>query len=490
MINEMMKKRNSQNIIKKNTIYNILKTLSVVVFPLITFPYVSRVLKPDNIGKVNFGSSIIVYISLLATLGVNTYAVRECSKYREEKEKLNETSGQILSINIITTIIAYTILFLLLLFVPVFYDYRGLILVQSIPIVFTTFGADWLNTIFEDFRYITLRTFVFQIISLIMIFVFVKQPSDYIAYAVILVISSSGASALNIIYRRKYCSPKISWKMNIKKHIPPIMALFVMILAQQVFTACDTTIIGFSLGEYATGLYSTALKIYNIITQVVVSITWVVMPQLSIAYAHDDIVTVKNINKYIIDFTMTLSIPATIGIWIYSKEILLLVAGKEYLPASGAMRVLACAILLTAVSNLLFNINLLSAGRDRVCTIICIVSALMNLVLNIILIPTYGIEAAAFTTALSQIVIIVLSYCFIDKRIKTIRCYESFIKPLVASFVMGIIIIGLKKLIVDGIMALVISIIVGVVIYFMVLLLQKHEFTTGLYNKYVRGFLK
>ena len=108
----------SKSNIKRNTVYNIIKTFSSVFFPLITFPYISRVLHPENVGKINFGSSIVSYVSMLATLGVNTYAVRECAKVKDNREKLTEVSGQILSINMVTTVVAYAVLGVLLVFCP------------------------------------------------------------------------------------------------------------------------------------------------------------------------------------------------------------------------------------------------------------------------------------------------------------------------------------------------------------------------------------
>lgn len=281
--------------IKKNTIYNILKTASSVIFPLITFPYVSRVLKPENIGKVNFGNSIVSYFSLIATLGITTYAVRECAKVKSDKEKLGKISSQIISINFFTTVVTYILLIILLCFYGRIRDYRLLIAIQSISIVCTTAGAEWLNTAMEDFKYITIRTVVFQIVSIILMFTFIHKPEDYIKYAVITVVASSGANITNILYRRRYCKIRIVLKCDFKRHLPHIIGLFAMLVAQQIFTMCDTTIIGLVLGDYEVGLYSTAIKVHGVINQVMASITWVVMPQLSIAFAENNIDELKKI---------------------------------------------------------------------------------------------------------------------------------------------------------------------------------------------------
>lgn len=131
-----MKKKESN--IKINALLNIIKTISSIIFPLITFPYISRILKPENIGKLNFASSFISYFTLIATLGITTYAIRECSSVRENKEKLEKISSQIFSINMCTTIVSYVIMFIVLIYFRQFDCYRTIIIIQSMTIIFTT----------------------------------------------------------------------------------------------------------------------------------------------------------------------------------------------------------------------------------------------------------------------------------------------------------------------------------------------------------------
>ena len=262
-----------KNSLKANTFYSIIKSCSTIIFPLITFPYISRVLLAENIGKINFSNSIVSYFTMLASLGITTYAVRECSYVKENIEELENTSSEIFTINILTTILAYSLLAISLIVFPNLSSYKKLIVIQSINIIFVTLGADWINTALEDFKYITIRTFVFQLFSLVLMFLFVKEPRDYLKYAIITVISSSGGNLLNIFYRRKYCKIKIVFHVDLKKHLPPIMTLFAMILAQQIFVNSDTTILGIFKGDYQVGLYTTSVKIYNIINTFMSSIS-------------------------------------------------------------------------------------------------------------------------------------------------------------------------------------------------------------------------
>lgn len=175
-------------------------------------------------------------------------------------------------------LIAYAALLVSLVFFRKLDSYRNLIIIFSSNILFTILGADWINSAFEDFRYITLRTFGMQLISLICIFIFVRKPSDVINYALITVLASGGANILNMFYRRRFCRMHFIKDMRWKKHMPPIIMLFVMILAQQIFSSADITMIGFMRSDAEVGLYSTAVKIFNILNQVIASILWVMLP--------------------------------------------------------------------------------------------------------------------------------------------------------------------------------------------------------------------
>ena len=214
------------NSVKKNAAFNTIKTVFGIIYPLITFPYISRVLMAENVGKINFGNSIVSYFSLIASLGVTTYAIRECSKVKHDREKLDEIASQIISINIISTLVAYLSLAITLVVARPLDNYRELICIQSSTILFATLGADWINSAMEDFKYIAMRTIGMQLFSLVLMFIFIHKPEDYITYAIISVVASSGANIINILYRRKFCRTKFTFSIDWKKHFPPIMISF------------------------------------------------------------------------------------------------------------------------------------------------------------------------------------------------------------------------------------------------------------------------
>ena len=267
--------------IKVNAALNITKQLCKVIFPLITMPYVTRVLQTSGYGKYNFGSSIVSYFILLAGLGISDYAIREGARVRDNREKFQRFSEEVFTINVLSTIVSYTVLFGLLLFSKKLLDYRLLIIVQSIPIILNTLGCDWVNSVYEDFFYITVRYIAMQILSVLLLFVFVRTADDYVIYALVTTIASAGGNILNFFYVRWYFRLRIAGNMNLKQHIKPIMMLFFNTIASTIYVNSDTTMLGYLRDETVVGIYGLATKIYLVIKQLLNAIVMVALPRLS-----------------------------------------------------------------------------------------------------------------------------------------------------------------------------------------------------------------
>ena len=425
--------------IKKNSILNVIKTISSILFPLITFPYISRVLLPENVGKVNFGTAYINYFSMIASLGITTYAIRECSSVRNDKNELGKKASEIFSINVCTTIVAYVLLAISLLVFKKLDSYRVLLVIQSTSILFVTLGADWLNSAMEDFKYITLRTIAFQIVSLLLMFCFVKSPSDYLKYAAISAFSASGANIANIFYRQKYCKVIFIKNMNWKKHFKPILLLFVMILAQTIFSSADQTMLGLMKSDYEVGIYSTAHKIENIISQVVSSLAWVVMPRMSFYFAEGDYTKINSMLKKTLSLLMCIGIPSIAGVCVLSREIVMIIGGESYLDAAIPLMILMFSFAFSLIGgSFLGNMVLIPSKNENTYMWIRCITAVFNVVLNYILIPYGGAKAAAFTTALSSFLIMLLLLLKKDKRIRLNYIVQASISPIIGSVVLVI----------------------------------------------------
>ena len=463
--------------VKINAMLNVIKTCSTIIFPLITYPYVLRILMPENIGRVNFSNSFVSYFSLIAGLGISTYAIRECAKSRGNQNNLDRISSQIFSINIITTLVAYLFLLLSLLVFYKLRTYRTLILLYSVTILFTTLGADWINTAMEDFLYITIRTVLFQLLHIVLIFAFIKNSDDYVKYAAISVLTASGANILNIFYRRKYCNMRIVFKIEWRRHLAPIFFMFVMILSQTIFNTADITMLGFMKGDYSVGIYSTAVKISHIISQLVSSILFVLLPKLSSLFSSDDYDRINSMLRKVLGFIIITGLPCYVGVTVLSDEIMMIIGGAAYIESPTILRILLVSFLFSLVGgSFLGNIVLLPSGNEKKYMIICCITAGFNVITNYLFIPRFGVFAAAGTTAASSLLILVLLILTIDKRIKIASKLRLFLSPILGSIVLGILCLLIKKNIMNLYIRFAVCVSVGLIAYSGVLLIFKNEF--------------
>lgn len=394
--------------IKVNAILNMIKQLCSVIFPLVTVPYVSRILGSEYYGRYNFGNSVIGYFTLLAGLGIANYAIREGARIRDNTNKIAKFSNEVFSINIISTVVSYIVLFILLLFSVQLHNYRLLILVQSTSILLTTLGADWINSIYEDYFYITVRYIGMQTIAMLLLFMVVRQPEDYIKYAVVTVIASAGGNIFNIFYVRRYVHLHFTLRCNFKLHFKPIMLLFCNAIAGTIYVNSDTTILGILQTESAVGIYSLSTKIYLVIKQVLNAVIMVSLPRLSALLAVNDIENYKKISNKIMNALCTIIFPAIVGLFILSEKCILIVGGEQYIAGANALKILSIAAAFAVLACFYSCAIMLPFRQEKICLIASLVSALVNIVLNFVVIPMWSYNGAALTTLISEMIVFLI----------------------------------------------------------------------------------
>lgn len=470
---ESNKRKNKS--IKVNAALNVTKQLCKVIFPLITMPYVTRVLQTSGYGKYNFGSSIVSYFILLAGLGISDYAIREGARIRDDKEKFQKFSEEVFTINVLSTIVSYAVLFALLLFSKKLLDYRLLIIVQSIPIILNTLGCDWVNSVYEDFFYITVRYIAMQILSVALLFVFVRTADDYVMYALVTTIASAGGNILNIFYVRRYFRLKITGNMNLKQHIKPIMMLFFNTIASTIYVNSDTTMLGYLQDETAVGIYGLATKIYLVIKQLLNAIVMVALPRLSAYLGNGDEKKYNELTNKIFSTICTLVVPAFFGMFVLSKEIVVIIGGNEYSSGVTALKILSVALFFSVLSVFYCCAILLPYKQEKICLMASSISAVINVLLNFLLIPVISYNGAAITTLISEALILVI-YIISSRKLVTLRIK---IRPIlsIAAGCLSIVLIclGIKSLVSNDIIIIFASIIVAVPTYFLLQIFFRNE---------------
>ena len=404
--------QNKKPSLVKNSVVNVIRYLLKILLPMVTFSYVVRVLNPENYGKINFCYSIIGYFLLLAGLGINEYAIREGAAFRNDREKISRFSSQIFTIGMISTAVSYVLLIILLAIGFIGDDYKMILAIQSLSIIMTTIGVEWIYTIYEDFTYITIRSFILQVISIICIFLFVKSEADYCIYAAISIGSVSLGYLINFIHARKYADIKITSKPDLKLHLKPVLILFFNAALISIYLYSDKIILGVCLGDEAVGIYEVSVKIYMMIKGVLNAMVLVMMPRLS-AYLRDNKEDeYRALANKTLNIQLIILCPAVAGLFMISENVVRVFAGDEYITAKGSLQILSIALIFAVFANLYVYVLMITQRMDKKILFATVFSSSLNIVLNMILIPFFGINAAAFTTLLSEITVAVIGiYC-------------------------------------------------------------------------------
>lgn len=373
-----------------------LKNMVSIIVPLITIPYVSRILGPSGLGDVQYTQSWVSYFSLIAGLGISSYAVREGAKRRDEPQKLGEFSVEIVTISFLATIVAYLSFAIFLCFFKTTGAQPSLFLVFSLLIGATGLNTEWICTVFEDYDYISKRSIAFQLLSVVLLFVLVKKSGDMVAYAVVLTMPTVATCLLNWIYGIK----KIRWKYNvqtfsIKKHIKPIVYIFGVGVASTIYTSLDSTMLGYILDSEAVGIYTVASRLTKSVLSLINASCVVFLPRLSY-YAGKDR---KEFH----------ALSSAVGMFILAEEAIAFFSGNGFEAAVVPMRILTLNLFFSALDGFLAWQILVPLNREKNLLAATILGMITDAVLNAFLIPLNGVAGAAYATLIAEVCVCVVN---------------------------------------------------------------------------------
>lgn len=388
--------------LKKNMLLYAIRGVSSVAFPLITHPYIARVLGAEQIGKSDFSKSIISYFLLIAGLGINTYAIREGAKMRSDKGRTERFLSEVYSISFISTIVSYLLLLLTIVVFGGLRSYIPLIIIYSIQMIFVTLGLEWIYSIYEDYLYITIRTVAFQLLSLVLLFTLVKQKEDLIVYVWIQVITASASYVTNRIYSGKYVRIHLTHNNKWREHIKPILVLFAMSATVTVYVSSDITMLGILCGDKTVGIYSVAVHIYSVIKVLVSSVIVVAIPKIASLLGEQKLQEVNQTATEVYSLLITLLMPVIVGIIVMREQIVFVISSREFSSAVNPLTLLAVAMFFCMGAWFWGQCVLVPFGKENMVLKITIISAAANIILNAFLIPLWNENAAALTTAISE----------------------------------------------------------------------------------------
>ncbi len=472
-----------------NSFLYAIKTICSMLFPLITFPYISRVLLDTGVGIFNFSVSFVSYFQLLASLGIYTYGVRECAKIRDNGEQLRSVSSELFTINIISAIVAMVALMLCML-IPAIQNYRVIIAIMAISIPLNAMGMEWIFSACEEYFYITVRYIVFQVASIILMFLVVKTAEDVWKYAAINIFATQGANIINFILIMKNVRVKLTLKKSMLSHIKPIMILFASAIAAQIYVNSDVLILGLIKGDSEVGIYSAASKVYNLVRGLFSAVIAVVTPRLIFNKNNRSHEEFKSFLYSITDIFIALLVPAACGVFLLSNDIVLLLSGEAFEAATAPLCILSVSLFFSCFGAFFASTVLLICFKEHVMLIATIVGAIVNLVLNFFIIPYLGYTGAAFTTLISEIAAFYIQFLY-SKKLSGIKITsKNTVKSFFAAAVMCVAIVAVRMILGQitnySMVKVFLCVTCGMLVYGIFLLISKHSIIIYLLKTVIR----
>lgn len=449
--------------IKKNFIYNITYQILILIIPFITMPYVSRVLGTKGIGIYSYTYSIVYYFMIFAMIGFNNYGNRSIAKIRDDKKKLSKTFKEIYILQIITSSVMIVLYYIYCLFICK--EYVIITYIQSLYIISCIFDINWFFFGIEEFKLTVTRNTLIKILSLILIFVFVKDSNDVWKYTLILS-STTLLSQLLLWPFVKQKVEKINEHLEIKKHIIPCVKLFLPVIAVAIYKIMDKTMIGLLSTVTEVGLYENAEKVINIPNAIITALGTVMLPRMSNMYAKGKNKESFKLIKKSISAIMFLAFPMTFGLMAISKDFSVVFFGDEFLKTGTLIIYLSITIIFLSFGNVIRTQYLIPKEKDKEYITSAFLGAIVNLIMNLIFIPQYASIGACYGTITAEFVVVFYQTIKVRKELPIFVYLKNIILFFIKSLIMFIIIVYIGKFISSTILKIIIQVVIGFVIYF------------------------
>lgn len=455
---------------------NAILTMSSFIFPLITFPYVSRILMPDGTGTVSFATSVVTYFALFAQLGIPTYGIRACAKVRDDKAALSKTVQEIFLINCVMSALTYAVFFAALFTVPKMQAEKPLFLVISLTIFFNMVGMDWLYKGLERYTYITVTSIVFKFAALIAMFVLIHEKSDYVIYGGISIFAASASNVCNLINVHKYIDVRPTGHYHFRHHMRPILIFFAMSCATTIYTNLDTVMLGFMKTNADVGYYNAAVKIKNVLLGIVTSLGTVLLPRASYYVEHQEMEKFFEITRKAIRFVFIIAVPLMVYFVLFAEESVLFLSGEAYTQAIVPMQIIMPTLVLIGLTNIMGIQMLVPLGQEKKVLYSEIAGAVVDLFLNVILIPRVASAGAAIGTLAAEMIVWIVQFAALRKLVLPAYTEVSY-RKITAGVLMGVLVsLWVKKLHFGSFMTLLISAVLFFGVYGGTLTILKETF--------------
>lgn len=471
-----------QKSISKNYLYNLFYQILVIVMPLITTPYLSRVLGAEAIGIYSYTLSIATYFILFGTLGISLYGQREIAYVQEDDKKRSITFWEILFLKIITMTIS---IFIFWVTYGMHGQYKIYYRILVIELISQCIDISWFFQGIEEFKKTVIRNSIVKLIFAICIFMFVKSPNDLIKYIVIIAGANLFGNMSLWMYIPKYIQKVAIKDLHVFKHLKPTILLFIPQIAVQIYTVLDRTMLGIIIEDKSeVGFYEQAQKVVKLLLTLITSLGTVMVPRMASTFAKGDKEQLKKYMYSSFSFVFFLAFPIMAGLILISGEFVPIFFGQGYEKVAVLINVIVPITLFIGLSNIIGTQYLLPTKRQTEFSISVIVGAIVNFVLNIIVIKKYASIGASITTVIAEFLVTAVQFYFVRKEIDIKTVLRLSKNNIIATVIMFVIVyITTKVLTLHGIYSIIIQITEGCIIYGIILILLKDSFVNDVLNK-------
>ena len=415
--------------IKKNFLYSSFLTTANYIFPLLTFPYVSRVLGVTNIGICNFVDSIINYFIIFSMMGVNTVGIREVAACKGDKQKLSEVFSGLFWLNTITTIGALIILAVSVLTVEQLRVHWEMMTVGAVKLVTNYMLVEWLYRGLEQFKFITIRTIIVKMVYVVCVFVFVRQQNDMLVYYMLTALMVAANAFINIIYSKHYVTLFVRG-VKFRQYLRHFLFLGVYVLLTKMYTTFNITYLGFVAGETEVGYYTTASKFFSILIALFSAFTGVMLPRMSSFLSEGKVDEFRYYLSKSVEILFWFSVPVAILAMVYAPVIIRIVAGAGYEGAVFPMRIIMPLMMIIGYEQIIIVQGLMPLKQDKSILRNSILGALSGIILNIALVSSFKSVGSSVVWIVSEIVVLISAQCSIKKSIDVRFPWRNFLKTI------------------------------------------------------------
>lgn len=433
-----------------NYIMNLLFQFSTVFCSLLTYPYVSRILTSQGMGRVSFAVSFTEYFGLIAMLGIPTYGIRACARVLEDWKALSKTIQELFFLQFLMTGIALGCFLSAVATVPMLRQEKELYCIQAIVLVLNAFNLDWVYAALEQYDFIAIRTLCIRLIAVVCTFCLIHEKADYIKYALIMMLVNAVTQGVNLFSIRKYISFHFGKTFVPFRHIKPMFFCFGQAAAITVYTNLDIVMLGFFLGEEAVGIYNAAVRVKMILVHFITALGSVIFSRLSYYIKAGKQEQTAKVIRIALKFVLFLAACFFIFFAVEAKDCILLLSSREYLGAVSSMRMLMLTLLFIGCSNITGYGILMPTGREKQMLISVCAGAMADLILNAVLIPKFGILGAAIGTVCAEIAVIGVQMGYIWKEWKLYFSHLRMVKIMIAVVLGFIILLGMQRLAINN----------------------------------------